>query len=394
MSDPLPPSSHYQVRQLFTDPAFAGWKNDFVRAVITNLKFRHAPQAARRLRQETERLAQQGLTDQVIYARLHELVHQVLYKTHEVREAQRREKFSRGENRADQVLDFLGPYLTKTKVGSYLDVGCSEGSITAAMGKLLRAEKIQGCDVVPLKADQKRGFEFTLLDPADPYRLPYPTASQDVVSAFMSFHHIECLDRTLAEIHRVLRPSGILIVREHDARPGMSLFLDVLHGFYAMVWSEPPEMPDFSTHFSHYRGQNELLALIQKPVKKHLFDLVYVDEPRGQWRYFYAVFTRPGNELVAGMFPPGLAQQLVLPNVEETPCSPAKRRSAPPAEAKPARTSRAVSPPPKTTGISREKLAASVGRQGYTVDELKEFCRAAGLKISGTKAELVARLAG
>ena len=43
-------------------------------------------------------------------------------------------------------------------------------------------------------------------------RMPFPDASFDVVTSFNSLDHVDDLDRTIAEIKRVLRPEGHLVV--------------------------------------------------------------------------------------------------------------------------------------------------------------------------------------
>lgn len=42
--------------------------------------------------------------------------------------------------------------------------------------------------------------------------------------------------------------------------------------------------------------------------------------------------------------------------------------------------------------IDKEKLKKSCGRNGYTIKELKEYCKLLNLNISGKKSELAERI--
>lgn len=276
------PNSDQQIQQLYLNPKYQGVKQLFNKAILTDLKFRKTPNLANKLIFAVEKAALSKKLDSEIYKEIHDLVHNVLFKSTEYQ----KDEFSREKNRTDQLKPIFNKII-KNKIISYLDLGCNEGKITNAVGKLLNAPIIRGCDVI--KTQNEYEFEFTLLNPNDPYTLPYENASQNVVTAFMSLHHIEQINKTLNEIHRVLKPNGIFLIREHDCSPPeLELLLDLMHGFYAMVWSNPPEMNDFKTHFSHYYTKINLLNLIEK----NGFKLIYQDQPRGAWRYYYAAFRK------------------------------------------------------------------------------------------------------
>lgn len=302
------PASRRQLQQLFQDPEFRRMKEQFCRVILTLLKFRRAPGCARQLISATEAAVAEGGDDRAIYDRLHTLVHGTLFRSEEYQRAERtRGDFSREKNRTQQLEPILRRFLAARtgRIQSFLDVGCNEGNITAAVGELLGAQKIHGCDVFRAR-DTYDDFEFTLLDPEDPYRFPYPDKSQDVVTAFMSLHHIEHVDRTLDEIHRVLRDDGIFLIREHDCDPPeLSLLLDLMHGFYAMVWAEPREMEDFSVHYSNYRSRDQVTAVIEgshddasaaSAARKQRFQSVFQGAAYGAWRHYYAVFIKGDAE--------------------------------------------------------------------------------------------------
>lgn len=281
------PKSNRQLQQLYLDPRFRQLKELFIDVILGRLMFRESPRTASILARAVEGLVSRRLSDFDIYSRLHTLVHTALFKSAEYNRQKKNQKYSREDKRIVQ----LRPIFRELKlrdVNSYLDVGSGDGSITLAIGELLNADRILACDVVKPES-VPRGIEFTLLNPKNPYVLPYPNSSQDVITAFMSLHHIEGINMMLREIRRVLKDDGIFIIREHDSSPPeLSLLLDVMHGFYAMVWSEKKEMKDFRTHYSHYYTQDEMKQLIVGMG----FTNVYQGIPKGAWRHYYAAFKK------------------------------------------------------------------------------------------------------
>src|SRR5262249_38245634 len=76
--------------------------------------------------------------------------------------------------------------------------------------------------------------------PIDPAAIP--DGSVDVVTCFIGFHH--CRDEDLAgfvkSIHRILRPGGSLILRDHDVRsPGMATFVSLVHTVFNLGLNVP-----------------------------------------------------------------------------------------------------------------------------------------------------------
>jgi len=92
--------------------------------------------------------------------------------------------------------------------GQYLDIGCSDGSITKAMGTALGVTEICGMDIVNI-LDPEYGVifiqEFGQV----------PDGYMKMVTSFVTIHHIPDINTLLKEVHRVLIPGGLFIIREH-----------------------------------------------------------------------------------------------------------------------------------------------------------------------------------
>ncbi len=107
-----------------------------------------------------------------------------------------------------------------------LDVGCGTGFLTAQVGRYVApGGRVVGIDPAPSMIDYARRHvrvedcEFRQGVGQD---LPIADASVDGVVSALAFHHIpeEARDAALAEIHRVLRPGGRLLIA--DFRPPRS----------------------------------------------------------------------------------------------------------------------------------------------------------------------------
>lgn len=165
----------------------------------------------------------------------------------------------RTEHRLERLIKILKKTVPKQsrQIQQILDIGCADGTITAKIGKhfKLPISNIHGCDVVD-QAGSNPTFTHTLIKEGD--RLPYETDSMDLVIALMSLHHVRHLDCMLKDISRVLKPGGLLFIREHNVTSTrVEAILDVVHGFYELVWATRCKHCDFSNYFIKYRSAEQ-----------------------------------------------------------------------------------------------------------------------------------------
>ncbi len=116
----------------------------------------------------------------------------------------------------DFVLDELGPNVSTLRI---LDVGCATGRLLdrlAAAG----ARSLAGSDLAPRIVDvaraklADRGIEADLRPADAESELPWPPGSFDVVTSTGVLHHFMRPEAALAEIERVLRPGGRLVMSD------------------------------------------------------------------------------------------------------------------------------------------------------------------------------------
>jgi SAM-dependent methyltransferase len=124
----------------------------------------------------------------------------------------RSHRWRTAENSAGYLLPHLRPGL------DLLDVGCGPGTITIELAELVAPGRVLGLDASAEVVEQAqalgdRRVEFTV---GDVYALDVPDASFDVVHAHQVLQHLTDPVAAVAEAARVLRPDGVLGVRDSD----------------------------------------------------------------------------------------------------------------------------------------------------------------------------------
>lgn len=115
---------------------------------------------------------------------------------------------------------FFLPYLHPSM--RVLDVGCGPGSITLGFADVVSDGDVVGIDFQPSQIAQAQAMSIARkvtnihFEVANVYELPFADASFDAVFAHALLWHLDEPHRALAEISRVLRPGGIVGIRDGD----------------------------------------------------------------------------------------------------------------------------------------------------------------------------------
>jgi ubiquinone/menaquinone biosynthesis C-methylase UbiE len=97
-----------------------------------------------------------------------------------------------------------------------LDVACGPGSVALAFaGRVARATGLDATAAMldeAHKAADRAGVRNVAWHRGDVYALPFPDAAFDIVSCRFAFHHLEQPARAFAEMVRVARPGGRIVL--------------------------------------------------------------------------------------------------------------------------------------------------------------------------------------
>ena len=102
-----------------------------------------------------------------------------------------------------------------------LDVGCGTGNLLRSTGKRHPKAELTGLDpdpkaLVRARRKARRAGVTVRLDRGFAQELPYPDGSFDRVFSSLMLHHLDSAskDELLAEVRRVLRPDGLLVLAD------------------------------------------------------------------------------------------------------------------------------------------------------------------------------------
>ncbi len=105
---------------------------------------------------------------------------------------------------------------------SLLDCGCGPGTITLGLAEAVAPGEVVSIDIGPSEVERatafasKQGVANVRFEIANSYQLPFHDSTFDAVFAHTLLEHLAEPDVALAEMHRVLRPGGVIGVRDSD----------------------------------------------------------------------------------------------------------------------------------------------------------------------------------
>ena len=121
---------------------------------------------------------------------------------------------------ADEAAAFLLPHLRPGM--RLLDVGCGPGSITRGLAERLAPGQVVGIDLSRDALDgarreaAARGLTNLRFEEASVYEMPFADGSFDVVYAHQVLQHLRERPSAVREMLRVVRPGGLVAVRDVD----------------------------------------------------------------------------------------------------------------------------------------------------------------------------------
>lgn len=103
-----------------------------------------------------------------------------------------------------------------------LDCGCGPGSITVGLARAVAPGQVTAIDIAPVQIESARARALSVgvcnitFKVASAYQLPFPDNSFDAVFAHNVLEHLGEPSTALREMRRVLRPGGVVGIRDDD----------------------------------------------------------------------------------------------------------------------------------------------------------------------------------
>ena len=185
-------------------------------------------------------------------------------------------------------LNHIKKYLDK-HVGKYdniLDIGCEDCFQVEFIKDYL---KIGNAHCINIENWDNTGYgirrdtcNFKLYDG---FNIPYKENTMDVILLFQTLHHIKNVENYIVGLKKVLKPGGLLIIREHNSRDKFfDMLIDIEHGLYDVVRDK--NMNFFDNYYGNYNSMIEWDKIIG--LKKVFFKEI-TSSPTGA---YYAIYEK------------------------------------------------------------------------------------------------------
>lgn len=166
-------------------------------------------------------------------------------------------------------------FFLKTKINKYktkiLDYGCGHCTLGIEFSRLLGLDKSYGCDISnwnenfisQQKKNKNSHFEFKVIK--ENKRVSFENEFFDVIIISMVLHHVINYSFIFTELYRLLKPNGILIIREHDAvYESDKMLIDLQHYIYMYItYGDEVYIKNYD-YYSHYRSVKEWNLILKK----------------------------------------------------------------------------------------------------------------------------------
>jgi len=103
-----------------------------------------------------------------------------------------------------------------------LDCGCGPGSITVNLAEVVAPGEVVGIDLEDKQFEigreyaRERGVSNVRFETGNIYELPFESETFDAVFAHAILYHLKDPRKALTELHRLLKPGGVIGIRDLD----------------------------------------------------------------------------------------------------------------------------------------------------------------------------------
>ena len=266
------------------------WKQKTIDLILKNLSYFDIKI------DDIENILNSDYTDDEILFNLNKLKFSKTYKPQDLNS-----DIIRGRARVREIKNMFynNKIILKTNNKSkYLDIGSGNGIITKVIGESFgfSFQNIYGTEISKW---QEKEHENSKTAVKTSYivgnSLPFDENTFEMVSCIMSIHHFEFKDEMIKEIYRVLKPGGLLIIREHefDHSKEMKDLIDLEHALYATVIHEKMDLEKINNFWNTYIGDYFSFEDLKNDLNKlHFKSLSNEINIKGPTAYYWCAFRK------------------------------------------------------------------------------------------------------
>ena len=148
-----------------------------------------------------------------------------------------------------------------------LDYGCGHCTLGIHFSKLLGLKKSYGCDInnwnEKFSQNKNDYLQFKVLKENE--KVSFENEYFDVIIISMVLHHVQNNSFIFSELYRLLKPNGILIIREHDAVSQTDkMLIDLQHYIYMYNTYGHEIYEKNKNYYSNYKSIQEWILICKK----------------------------------------------------------------------------------------------------------------------------------
>lgn len=187
----------------------------------------------------------------------------------------------RVDHRVQNIVELLSNSPV-TKINTYLDFGCGDGTITTSIAEQINSKNNYAADVL-LSEQKYPNLKYLQIDEKDP-KIEISEAV-DLITCLVSLHHLKNLNVIISEFDRISRIGTYLIIREHDATPSLQPFLDFIHLIYLI--QKDLNLQEF---YSGYFSKSELQRNLESHGWKYLHCVELPEKMNNPQKIYTSIF--------------------------------------------------------------------------------------------------------
>jgi len=183
----------------------------------------------------------------------------------------------------------------------YLDIGAGDCVITKSLAQFFGIKKgyTYAIDIESWsnKSNEEYGkdsqINYIYIDPPvdekSEFNHTLDENTFDIITIFQTLHHMKNFINVIKDVYRLLKPGGIVIIREHDARSNpVRALCHIEHLIYGIFADKMCSNEFYKEYYGHYYSKREMINVFEN----HGFTTLSEKSKNNPTLYYYQVFKK------------------------------------------------------------------------------------------------------